>query len=74
MNNYKSFSDQELLEKVNNLTHLARGLEDLLHDPAIGPTLGLQPWEQEAIKRELLETRPVIRELQHRGYGTEIKL
>src|SRR6266581_3438004 len=73
MSNYKSYSDEELLQKLDNLRNLAHGLEHLLSDPALGNNLGLPTWAETIIKQELVETEPVIAELQHRGYGQEGK-
>ncbi len=74
MTNYKSFSNDELLHKTENLTNLARGLAHLLQDPTTDDTLGLPAWAQRVITQELLETRSLLSELQHRGYGTDVKL
>ncbi len=73
MSNYKSYSDGELLQKLDNLRNLAHGLEHLLSDPALGNNLGLPTWAETIIKLELVETEPIIAVLQHRGYGQEGK-
>lgn len=66
MGTYSSFSDKELLQRTEELRALAEGVKetniitDLFNTPA---------WAQRLILDELRETRKVVEELQHRGYG-----
>ncbi len=62
-NKYHSSSDEELLARTYELKALAEGV------------LGISdafftPEERAGILSELGETRPIIQELQRRGYGT----
>lgn len=59
---YLSMSDEELLERTEQLRNLAEGV--LGTDEGI-MTLG----ERRLIKEELAETGPIIEELQRRGHG-----
>lgn len=66
MGKSSSWSDKELLQRTEELRSLAEGVvgTDVATDPFNTPI-----WVQRLIRDELTETRPVIEELQRRGYG-----
>ena len=66
MGKYSSWSDDELLRRTEELRALAEGVvnTEVVHDVFTTPL-----WVQRLILQELSETRPVIEELQSRGYG-----
>lgn len=68
MGKYSSWSDKELLQRTVDLRNLAEGVvgTNVIDDP-----LNFPLWVQKAIHDELIETRPVIEELQQRGYGQQ---
>jgi len=59
---YLSSSDDELLAQTYELKALAEGVRGI-------PDAFFRPEEKASILSELGETRPIIEELQRRGYG-----
>jgi len=59
---YLSSSDDELLAQTYELKALAEGVRGI-------PDAFFTPEEKASILSELGETRPIIEELQRRGYG-----
>ena len=62
-NMYLSSSNEELLARTYELKALAEGVRGI-------PDACFTPEEKARILSELGETRPIIEELQRRGYGT----
>ena len=62
-NKYLSSSDDELLARTYELKALAEGVRGV-------PDAFFTPEARASILTELGETRPIIEELQRRGYGT----
>ena len=62
-NNYLSSSDEELLARTYELKALAEGVRGI-------PDVFFTPEDQASILSELGEARPIVEELQRRGYGT----
>ena len=62
-NKYLSSSDDELLARTYELKALAEGVRCI-------PDAFFTPEERASILSELGETRPIVEEVQRRGYGT----
>ena len=62
-NTYLSSSDEELLARTYELKALAEGVRGI-------PDGFFTPEEKASILSELGETRPIVEELQRRGFGT----
>lgn len=62
-NKYPSSSDDELLARMYELKTLAESVRGI-------PDACFTPEEKASILSELSETRPIVEELQRRGYGT----